>query len=83
MRDSKVPLAPEVFGTDSDSVAYLSHSQSMAPRDCSCHTEATIEGDSTIRYLLRVWKDVPPHVRDAILTLIDASIGQRGNGGQA
>jgi hypothetical protein len=36
-------------------------------------TVSDSESNSSIRYIARVWSNLPPHVREAILTLIESA----------
>ena len=41
-------------------------------------SEGSLFADPALEYLWRAWRHLPPHVKDAVVTLIDAALLQQG-----
>jgi len=37
-------------------------------------TESSIESDPAIEYIRHAWPNIPPHIKDAVFTMIDAAL---------
>ena len=50
------------------------------PSEALSDAESPSEPDPAIEYIRRAWPEIPPHIKDAVFTLIDAAtLGSDGN----